>query len=104
MDEKTYELRVLPLFERDLEEIVDYISGRLKNPDAAERLVDDIEAAVRERLSCPEAFEPYHSAKERRASYYRIQVRNFTVFYVVLGNVMELRRVLYGRRDWKGML
>ena len=104
MDEKTYELRVLPLFERDLEEIVDYISGRLKNPDAAERLVDDIEAAVRERLSCPEAFEPYHSAKERRVPYYRIQVRNFTVFYVVLGNVMELRRVLYGRRDWKGML
>ena len=36
MDGKHYKLRILPLFEEDLNEIVDYISIRLQNPIAAE--------------------------------------------------------------------
>jgi len=104
VDGKRYELRILPLFEEDLNEIVDYITFRLQNPIAAEHLVDDIEAAIRERLHCAEAFEPYRSAKERQYPYYRIQVRNFTIFYVVIGNVMEVRRILYSRRDLSKMI
>ena len=87
MNEKHYDLRFLPLFEDDLNEIVDYITYRLRNPAAAERLVDDVEAAILERLPCAESFEPFHSARERQYPYYRIQVRNFTVFYVVIGNI-----------------
>ena len=101
MNGKRYELSILPLFEDDLNEIVDYITYRLKNPAAAERLVDDVEAAIMERLTCAESFEPYHSARERQYPYYRIQVRNFTVFYVVIGNTMEVRRILYSWRNWK---
>ena len=63
-----------------------------------------IEAAVQERLTCPESFEPYHSIQERQYPYYRIQVRNFMIFYVVIGNVMEVRRILYSRRNWKRKL
>lgn len=101
MNGKRYELSILPLFEEDLSKIVDYITYRLQNPAAAERLVDDVEAAIQERLSCAESFEPYHSAQARQYPYYRIQVRNFTIFYVVIGNVMEVRRILYSRRNWK---
>ena len=84
MNQKTYKLRFLPLFEYDLNEIVDYIAIHLKNPDAAERLVSDIE--------------------ERQHPYYRIQVRNFMIFYVVIGDIMEVRRILYSRRNWKRKL
>ena len=83
MNEKHYKLRFLPLFEEDLNEIVDYITHRLKNPIAAE------------------AFEQYHSAKERQYPYYRITVRNYTIFYVVMDDVMEVRRIIYSRRDIK---
>ncbi len=99
MNAKRYKLRVLPLFEEDLNRIIDYIALRLKNPLAAERLVEDVEAAIQERLTCAEAFEPYPSAKVRPHPYYRLRVRNFTVFYVVLGDTMEVRRILYSRRD-----
>lgn len=99
MDEKHYKLQFLPLFAEDLNEIVDYIAGRLKNPQAAEAFVDDVERAIRERLSCAEAFEPYASARERRYPYYRIYVRNYTIFYVVIGDVMEVRRIIYNRRN-----
>ena len=36
MAEKHYKLRILPLFEDDLNEVVDYISIHLQNPIAAE--------------------------------------------------------------------
>lgn len=100
MDEREYRLEFLPLFEDDLNEIVDYISVHLNNPTAAYRLVDDVQAAIRERLTCPEAFEPYPSARNRRNPYYRIYVRNHTVFYVAIGDVMQVRRILYSRRDF----
>ena len=99
MNEKHYKLRFLPLFEEDLNEIVDYITHRLKNPIAAEALISDVQTAIRNRLSCAEAFEPYHSVREREHPYYRIQVKNYTIFYVVIDHVMEVRRILYSRRN-----
>ena len=101
MNEKHYKLRFLPLFEEDLKEIVDYITHRLKNPIAAEALISDVQTAIRDRLFCAEAFEQYHSAKERQYPYYRITVRNYTIFYVVIDDVMEVRRIIYSRRDIK---
>ncbi|MCD7763024.1 MAG: hypothetical protein LUI14_07460 [Lachnospiraceae bacterium] len=61
MQNKTYQLSYLPLFEQDLLETVDYISNVLQNEDAADRLIDDIDEAIMKRLDNPLAFEPYHS-------------------------------------------
>lgn len=96
---KRYKLRFLPLFRDDLNEIVDYIALKLKSPAAADNLVDEVQAAIRERTTCAEAFEPYHSNRERKYPYYRIYVKNYTIFYVVIGDVMEVRRIVYNRRD-----
>ena len=99
MDEKHYELRILPLFEEKLQETVDYIAFKLHNPIAAENFVDAVEKAIQERLSAPEAFEPYRSKKDRKNTYYAIPVKNYFVFYVVIGNVMEVRTLVYSKRD-----
>ena len=104
MNGKHFDLKILPLFEDDLNEIVDYISLRLQNPLAAERLVSDVEDAVMERLSCADAFEPYPSNRERELPYYAIQVRNFTIFYVVCNSTMEVRRILYSKRNMKKLI
>jgi plasmid stabilization system protein ParE len=104
MSGKQFELRILPLFEDDLNEIVDYILIRLRNPIAAERLVDDVETAINERLSCADDFEPYPSTREREHPYYCIQVRNFSIFYVLIGDTMEVRRIQYSRRNMKKLL
>ena len=104
METGKYKLSILPLFEEDLNEIVDYIALRLENPIAARTLVDDVEKALIERTYCAEAFEPYHSLRERELPYYRIYVRNYVIFYVVKGDVMEVRRILYSRRDLKNLI
>jgi len=90
---------LLPLFEEDLTQIADYIAIRLQNPAAAERLVSDIESAIYRRLEAPLSTAPYPSKRERLHPYYRINVRNFSVFYVVVDDTMEVRRVLYSRRN-----
>lgn len=99
-----YELRYLPLFYEDLEQKVTYISETLHNVKAANDLLDAVEQAIMERLPVAEAFEPYHSVKERRYKYYRIYVKNFVVYYVVIDDVgskkiMEVRRFLYNKQD-----
>ncbi len=99
MEKKHYKLRYLPMFEEDLSEIVNYIAIRLKNPIAAENLVDAVHDAIQARTTCAEAFEPYPSSRKREYPYYRICVKNYMIFYVVIGDVMEVRRILYSRRN-----
>ena len=64
MANKKYKLRYLPLFEQDLVQTVSYITNVLKNPDAAEKLANDVGTAILERLNNPMAFEPYPSVKK----------------------------------------
>ncbi len=95
-----YELQYLPLFYDDLLATVKYLSEVLHNPKAANKLIDDVENAILNRLPNAEAFEPFHSLKERRYPYYRIYVNNYIVYYVVIEHrIMEVRRLLYVGRN-----
>ena len=99
MNKQTFKLTFLPLFEEDLLEVTDYITSTLQNPSAAHRLVDDIELAIVKRLEMPLSFSPYHSSKIRNHPYYRTNVRNFSIFYVVIDDTVEVRRLLYSKRN-----
>ncbi len=100
--EKT-RIRYTSLFSEDLDDTAYYIANNLKNPDAAERFLRKIENAVEERSHNPCIGAVYAESLENGLPYYRIIVGNFIVFYVVLIDedeiVMEVRRVLYGRRN-----
>ena len=104
MFSKKYRLSYLPLFYKDLDEKVTYILEKLKNPKAANDLLDKVEAAIKERLPAAESFEPYYSVRERRYAYYRIYVDNYIIYYVVIDDnpndlVMEVRRFLYNGQN-----
>ena len=97
--DKEYTLTYLPQFEHDLVAARDYIAFTLQNPTAALRLIEDTEQAILKRLENPLIFQPYPSTRKRKHPYYRINVRNFAVFYVVIDNVMEVRRFEYSKRN-----
>lgn len=99
-----YKLRYLLLFYEDLEQKVLYIAETLQNEKAANDLIDAVEEAILGRLPVAESFEPYHSLRERRYPYYRIYVKNFVVWYVVIDDegtekIMEIRRFLYNKQN-----
>ena len=104
MDDVKYQLRYLPIFYEDMAEVVDYISNDLQNPAVALKLIDLTEQAVLKRLDNPVSFQPIRSKKNRKHPYYRINVNNYAVFYVVIDNVMEVRRFLYSRRDIQSII
>lgn len=109
MFSKKYRLSYLPLFYEDLDEKVTYIAEKLKNPKAANDLLDKVESAIMERLPLAESFEPYHSVRERRYSYYRIYVDNYIIYYVVIDDnpndlLMEVRRFLYNGQNQGNMV
>lgn len=96
--DKSYELRYLPLFWDDLNSAVTYIATQLKNPTAAESLLDQTERAILEHAKRP-AFGTVYRRSDGRQAYYWFPVGNYMVFYVVEGNAMEVRRFLLGSRD-----
>ncbi len=101
MLERKYALEFLPQFEEDMREAIDYIRLTLRNPLAADKLIDAAFDAIYDRLHAPESFEPYPSKLDREHPYYRIQVGNFLVLYVVIGRTMEVRRFIYAHRNWQ---
>lgn len=104
MPKVKYDLRYLPLFYDELNQDVSYIAIKLKNPDAASDLLDDVESAIMKRLKDgPESFEQVYSHKSRKHPYYRIYVRNYIIYYVVLEEhgrkIMEVRRFIHSLED-----
>lgn len=112
-----YEIRYLPLFYQDFIEVLDYIKYKLNNPEAAEKLIIDVEEAILNRMNNPESFEIFRSIRERKYPYYRIYFRNFVIFYVVIDDdlrdknpddsktkIVEIRRILYNKSDYKERL
>ena len=76
----------------------------MHNEKAANDLLDAVEKAIMERLPIAESFEPFRSVKERQYKYYRIYVKIFVIYYVVIDGIgskkiMEVRRFLYNKQD-----
>lgn len=99
MQPQIYKLTFLPIFRDDLEEAVQYIQCTLQNPEAALKFSNAVKLAIRERHVAPLAFAPYQTRKPHNQTYYRINIKNFSIFYVVIGDTMEVRRLIYSRRD-----
>jgi hypothetical protein len=104
MPKAKYDLRYLPLFYEELDRDVSHIAVKLKNPDAANNLLDSVEYAIMKRLKDgPESFEQVYSRKSRKHPYYRIYVRNYIIYYVVLEErgrkIMEVRRFMHSLED-----
>lgn len=101
---KKYKIQYSPLFYNDLEKIIDYIKNELKNKKAAEELFNEIMQEIEKRKVFPKAYEEYISNKKRKEPYYRIYVKKFIILYVVKNEYIEVRRILYNKRNFERIL
>ena len=101
---KKYEIKYSELFYKDLDSIMNYIKYELENIEAARKLFDKIIEEISNRAYNPEAYERYYSIKKRKNTYYRIYVKNYTIFYVVKENTIEVRRIIYSKCNLKNMI
>ncbi len=68
------------------------------------KLVEKVHKAIEERANYPLSFQPFLSQKKRKYPYYVIRVANYSIFYVVIDSVMEIRRILYSKRHFDSHL
>ncbi len=101
---RRYSVRYLPLFWEDLSDAASYIAFELNNPLAAERLVDSVEAGIFEHLKNPMMAATYRTTRDRPLPYYWFAVGNYMAFYVVIDDVVEMRRFLYKARNIEAMI
>lgn len=102
--DKKYKIKYLPLFYDDLDKITDYIRYELANEIAADNFVNELEKEIHQRAYNPDSYEKYLSIKKRKNTYYKIYVKNYTVFYTVKDNTMEVRRILYSKRNFDKLI
>lgn len=99
---ENYKIRIFPRAKQDMEEVIDYLNTL--SPDVAlkyyDLLVEEIAGLSQMPERCP---RPKDLALAARGYRYLI-VKNYLVFYVIAGDTVQIRRILYARRNYKGLL
>lgn len=97
-----YKVTIYPAAKQDLLDIIDYLNTL--SPEAALRYYDLLtgQIASLERMPerCPKPKDLALAAKGYRC----LIVKDYLVFYVIVGNTVQVRRILYGRRDYRTLL
>lgn len=104
MANKKYEIRYLPTFISQLNNILYYITYELKNKIAADNFYNEVVKQIEIRSNSPESYEVFKTIKSEKIKYYKINVKNYTIFYVVKNNVMEIRRIYYSQRNFDNLI
>ena len=94
-----YIVQYLPLAQEDLKEIVRYIAKSLNAPRAANNLVNKIDKEVLKVAKNPFRCHLYAPLEKLKYEYRILNVDNFSLFYVVEREKVEIHRVLYSKRD-----
>ena len=95
MVNKKYEIKYTPTFITQFNNILYYIAYELKNKIDAENHYNDIIIKIEKRSMSPEIHKVFKVLKDKHTKYYKINVKNYSIFYVIKGNAMEVRRIYY---------
>jgi len=88
----------------DLDDIWDYISLELDNPDAAAKIVTGIMDQIDALAFFPEMGTALSPLMEDENHYRFLICGQYMAFYRVDGGIICIDRVLYGKRDYLNML
>lgn len=99
--DKTYIVKTTSQAEKEIQEIIHYISFELKAPEAALHLLDTFEDAFTSLTHFPQRValvdnEPWHTN-----GIHRLPVKNFFVYFWIDEDNMKVQitAVIYGKRD-----
>lgn len=99
---ETYKIKIFPTAKQDLEEVIGYLNTL--SPDAASKyydlLVEEIASLSKMPERCPKPKDLALAVK----GYRYLIVKNYLVFYAIICDTVQIRRILYARRDYSALL
>lgn len=100
----SYHPHITSVAERDISQAADYIEFVLKNPKAADDLLEETDQKINALLPFPQE-HPIVEDKLLAAWGIRFtQIKNYLAFYVVEENQVTVIRFLYAKSDWISIL
>ena len=97
-----YKVKIYPTAQQDLREIADYLNTL--SPSAALRYYDKLTEEIASLSTMPERCPRLRDLALAAKGYRYLIVENYLIFYVVSGGTVQIRRILYGRRDYRALL
>jgi len=95
---KKYRVKYLPVAQRDLVEIIDYI--RIDSPDSAMGFLNRFDKAVVKLENSPLMGTLPKDNRLQSLGYSILVIDNYLIFYVVKDSIVEIRRILHGKRRY----
>ena len=99
-----YTIKYTDTFIKQFNNILKYFIYKLQNKIAAEKFYNEVIKEIEKRSEYPESFEKYNSIRKRKNTYYRIYVKNYTIFYTIKDNTMQVRLILSSRRNFDKLI
>jgi addiction module RelE/StbE family toxin len=100
--ERRYNIEYLPVAAQDLTEIIDYI--KIDDPRAALNLLDNIDESVSKLELFPHMGIIPKDIRLQSLGYRMLIIQNYIVFYIVLDDIVEVHRIISGKRKYNFLL
>lgn len=97
-----YEIRIFPTAKQDLLDVIVYLNTLSR--DSALKCYNHLVSEIASLSTMPERCPRPRDLALAAKGYRYLVVGNYLVFYVVAGNTVQIRRILYARRDYKKLL
>jgi toxin ParE1/3/4 len=105
-ESKTYAVVIDEPAERDLWEILRYITDTLKEPETAKRVYRSIKERIMSLDRFPFRHKIVDDARYAALGLRKLYAENYTAFYVIdeARDTVHILRILYNRREWQNLL
>ena len=96
---KIYKIEITPLAYQELEDIYNYIANVLLSPQTALEQYVRISEAIFDLETFPEKYALVSFEPERSMGMHRMVIDKYSVFYIIIDNVVKVTNVLYSASD-----
>lgn len=97
-----YRVEVSEATENDIIEIVRYIASQLSAPITALHMMELLEEAMEDLSDMPQRCAQVADEHLSQMGYRKLLVKSYVIFFSIdeKDKVVDIERILYGRRDW----
>ena len=97
-----YEVKILSTAQEDMADIVDYLNTL--SPEAAFRYYDLLTEKIKSLSNMPERCALARDTQLRLRGYRVLIVKQYLAFFVIISDTVQVRRILYGRRQYDTLI
>jgi plasmid stabilization system protein ParE len=94
-----YKINYLPIASADIAQTIDYIAITLSNITAANAFLDELDRVAAMIVNNPYTFRIYDRLDSETEEVRIAPVKNYYLFYTVKDDVIEVKRLVYKKRD-----